>query len=154
MSEADYIARCVVCEREIAPGAERYANAWEASLELRACCGTDCAARFDGDEHWMPSMKPLPASDEELTRMLPAARARLVGGEDVTFIAKDLLLAGISTSTVRRALNRSAASSAATRESALGALFAGLFGRGRRRRRGNLDDVDALIQRWTERFAS
>jgi hypothetical protein len=95
---------CMVCEREIPAGDEQYANAWEKTRKRYPCCSDACCARFDPDIHWVPGVRPEPADDGEQARLMAVARTRLGGGDSPSVIVREMLLAGVAPSALRKLL--------------------------------------------------
>lgn len=158
--------RCVVCGTPIAEGAAQYANLWESKTKEHPCCGSACARRYDPDEHWLPAVAPVLASDAEVERLVRIHRGRLSEGDSAIVVAKELLLAGVPTAAVRK-LARDAVAAAAVTDGvvASGKVYSKIAGLlfGLRSpefiRRSRTDvsartfaSVESTIDAWAERF--
>lgn len=98
---------CVVCRRELPSDGGRYPNAWEKSLRLRACCSDSCVRAFDPDRHWIPSTRPAPCAESEAVHLLEVAKSRILTGESASPIVRELLVAGVESWRIRRAIETS-----------------------------------------------
>jgi len=96
---------CVVCQGDVEPGAQVFANDWERTRQRFPCCGTGCAAAFDQDLHWMPGEQPAAASDQDEHRLVSIARRRLLDGDDPSVTTHDLLVAGVPPHVTRAVLD-------------------------------------------------
>ena len=144
---------CVVCGQTV--GAPLFANAWEESLRLRACCSEACVDAFDPDVHWIPSVAPTLLDDDETDRTLDLGKARLRDGDDAGVVAKDLLIAGVESWIVRKALAGEGIAREQSKRTARAFSLMNVLGgtiwlsRDRRRRvRTGFDVVDE----WEQRF--
>jgi hypothetical protein len=97
--------KCVVCGNGILDGTEAYANSWEKIEKTHPCCSAKCAAAFNPDIHWLPATKPAEPSEEDTSKLLAIASARLGGGDEPGPIVRELLCAGVEPHRVRGALN-------------------------------------------------
>jgi len=112
---------CVVCG---APALEaQFANAWEKTRKIMACCSTACASRFDPDEHWMPSIVPV-ADMSEQHRLLRVTVGRINSGDEPSIVVREMLVAGVSPLELRRILIEA---SRATQASEIGAIKRGVL---------------------------
>ncbi len=93
---------CVVCGGPV--GEAVFANAWEKSRKVSACCSPDCASAFNPDEHWIPSRRPAEPDAVEEARLVRLAGERLRKGDRATIVTRDLLLAGVRPVAVRKAI--------------------------------------------------
>src|SRR5262249_9722233 len=84
---------CVVCGGPIAE--PYYANAWEKTRKLYACCSTACTAKFDADAHWLPAAPPKHVDADEQRRLLHLARGRIPNGDLPSVVVRELLVAGV-----------------------------------------------------------
>ena len=119
------IQSCVVCGKPMAPGAERYANMWEASLKNHPCCSEACADAYSQDEHWLPGSYPEPIEIDEEERLLEVAGERLRSGDQPRVIVRELLLAGLSALALRKLVNQA---SVATKRDEATARHVGVIG--------------------------
>jgi hypothetical protein len=153
---------CVVCGGPIA--GPHFANAWERARKLYPCCGPACAARFDPDVHWLPAEKPLPTTPDDEHRLMRAAVERLRVGDRPSLVVRDLLLAGIAPTALRKLLTDAELSVAATdrwvdRFNLLGAISALLGGRRTVAERNDRRDPEQLraaaieLETWSARFS-
>jgi hypothetical protein len=93
---------CVVCGK---PVVERhFANAWEASRKIYACCSTACASRFDPDEHWIPGTAPMAATPDDEARLLRVCREQIRSGDRPSIVIREMLVAGIGIPGLRKIL--------------------------------------------------
>lgn len=93
---------CVVCGT---PVVERhFANAWEASRKIYACCSTACTAGFEPDTHWIPSTVPPAATPDDEARLLRVCRERVRSGDRPSIVIREMLVAGIGIPGLRKTL--------------------------------------------------
>lgn len=153
---------CVVCGGPIAE--PQFANAWERVRKLYPCCSPACVARFDPDVHWLPAEKPPPATPDDEHRLTRAAAERLRAGDRPSLVVRDLLLAGIAATALRKLLTDAELSVAATdrwvdRINVLGAISLLLGGQGRVAERRDRRDPEQLraaatdLETWSARFS-
>lgn len=152
---------CMVCERAIAAGSEQYANAWEKARKRYPCCSATCCDRFDPDVHWIPQVFPEPASQADHHRLLVVARDRITSGDQPSVVIREMLLAGIRPSDLRKILVHAHAESkehnaASTRKNLLGGLFMLLGGKssfrgGDKRDPAAVKAALADLDRWEQR---
>jgi hypothetical protein len=155
--------KCAVCQGEIRDA--QYANAWESSLKLHACCSRECCARFDPDAHWFPNHPPTALDDVAAAAVMEQGKFRIQQGDSPRIVARDLLIAGLAPWMVRRSLLGAAAAAVASDRatsggSLLGAISALLFGQGLLvgdRNRGMTDASEALdgsaqVDAWETHF--
>ena len=135
-----------------------FPNAWEESLGLRACCSRGCVDGFDPDEHWIPCARPALLDDEATDRALDLGKQRIRDGDEPSVVAIDLLIAGVESWIVRKALAGEGMAWEQRRRTArrlsLMSVFGGTlwFSRDRRRKvRSGLDIVDEWEQRFDTR---
>ncbi len=93
---------CVVCGGAV--GEPVFANAWEKTRKVSACCSAACAQTFDPDTHWLPSTRPAALEHLEEARLSRVAGERLRKGDRPDVVVRDLLLSGVSPSGVRKLL--------------------------------------------------
>lgn len=152
---------CVVCGAPIT--APHFANAWERIRKLYPCCSPACAARFDPDVHWLPAEKPPPATPDDEHRLTRAGVERLRAGDRPSLVVRDLLLAGIAPTALRKLLTDAELSVAATdrwvgRFNLLGVISALFGGRWQVAERNDRRDPEELraaaieLETWTARF--
>jgi hypothetical protein len=79
-----------------------FANAWEKSRKLSACCSAACAQNFDPDQHWIPSSRPAPLDPMEESRLSRVAGERLRKGDRPSVVVRDLLLSGVGLPGIRK----------------------------------------------------
>jgi hypothetical protein len=96
--------RCVVCGKEVVAETAQYSDAWEASLRQHPCCSRECCGQFKPDVHWMPYAAPALLSDDEAAERMAFGTKRLRDGDGPGLVARDLLIAGVPSWMVRRAL--------------------------------------------------
>ena len=111
--------RCTVCDGEVTLGEERWANAWEKSRQVLACCSDGCAKEFHLDRHWLPSARPKAASEDESNRLYQVLRARLRDGDSPSVVTREMLQAGISPELIRGVLLDSQRAGAKSRKEAI-----------------------------------
>jgi hypothetical protein len=151
---------CVVCSGELVE--RHFANAWERSRKLYACCSPGCAQRFDPDRHWLPAEAPVRADASEQQRLLRIAQGRLRAGDRPSVVVRELLTAGVGMVGIEKLvrdaeLEAQAAARTVKRLGVLGAI-SGLFGRWRvTERRDRLDrellrETSADLAAWRARF--
>jgi hypothetical protein len=122
---------CVVCGGQLVE--QHFANAWEKTRKLYVCCSPACAAKFDPDAHWLPTVAPKHVSAEEQASLLRQARTRLRTGHTPRVIVRELLVAGVGLVGVEKVLKEAefdaaVDASAARKRNIFGAiafLFAG-----------------------------
>lgn len=93
---------CVVCGGAV--GEPVYANAWEKTRKVSACCSAACAQTFDPDQHWIPSQRPAPVDTMEEARLVRLASERLRKGDKPFVVTRELLLAGVGMPALRKLL--------------------------------------------------
>jgi hypothetical protein len=147
-----------VCGGPLTAGGERFANAWERSLGQRGCCGDACVARFDPDRHWIPSRAPAPLGEDEVNRFLAIGKSRLRDGDPPAPVARDMLLAGVPSWVVRRAVYGSSLAAASNRRQSAGLSLMTLgrfvWGTGDKRDPDAIGDADPDIEAWEARFGT
>ena len=94
---------CVVCGAAITEPV--FANAWEKTRKVSACCSAACAQTFDPDQHWLPSTRPLSQDPMEEARLARVGAERLRKGDRPSVVARELLIAGVGLPAVRKLLN-------------------------------------------------
>jgi hypothetical protein len=119
--------RCVVCKQTIDPASVQYANAWESALKQHPCCSQACCAKFDPTVHWLPGEAPTSLSDDEANKRVALGKSRLKNGDSPGTVARDLLIAGVPSWMVRRALFGAAAAAASSDRTTNGWNILGIF---------------------------
>ncbi|MBA3457344.1 MAG: hypothetical protein H0T42_29960 [Deltaproteobacteria bacterium] len=153
---------CVVCRAAVTEPV--FANAWEKTRKLSACCSAACAQTFDPDQHWIPSTRPAAIDHMEETRLSRVGGERLRKGDRPGVVVRDLLLGGVSPSAVRKLLTATKLGSESTdiadmvpirQQGWLGRL---IYGAARaagpdERTPEHVDDARRDLDRWTAHFA-
>src|SRR5690349_15940271 len=112
-------ASCVVCGAALADAAAaRYANDWERVRKRYPCCGDACATAFDPDVHWLPAAAPAATDDAETERLGGVMRRRLADGDSPRVVTREMLLAGVAISAIRKQLNDAVAAAGVARKNA------------------------------------
>jgi len=150
----------VVCGGPI--GEAVFANAWEKSRKVSACCSASCASAFNPDEHWIPSHRPAELDAVEEARLVRLAGERLRKGDRATVVTRDLLLAGVRPAAVRKALTTTNLGSESTDVATFtptrqrGWLGALIYGAARMAAPAEdaptVDDALRDLDRWTKHF--
>lgn len=153
---------CVVCGGAV--GEPVFANAWEKSRKVSACCSTACAQTFDPDVHWIPSTRPAPVDTMEEARLIRIHRERLRKGDQPDVVTRELLLAGVAPTAIRKLLTSTELGGESTDVAKLvpirqPSLFGSLFFRAAKAAAPDdnlgvrLETAKADLDRWTKHFA-
>jgi hypothetical protein len=152
---------CVVCGGALAEPV--FANAWEKTRKVSACCSAACAQTFDPDQHWIPSSRPAALDHMEEARLSRVAGERLRKGDRPGVVVRDLLLSGVGLSAVRKLVTATELGSESTHAADLkpiaqrGWIGRLILGAARAsgpadRTPGYVDDPRRDLERWAAHF--
>ena len=108
---------CVVCGGAVTEAV--FSNPWEKTRKVSACCSAACAQKFDPDQHWIPSQRPVPIDTMEEARLVRIAGERLRKGDKPLVVTRELLLAGVGIAALRKLLSSTKLGSESTDAAAL-----------------------------------